>query len=67
MGGCNTFYWALKKRKKDIKNIVITEPYGSGKSSLLKAFREKYFAGNFKGGNREQKWKTIGRRFIAIN
>ncbi len=31
--------WALKNRKKeDIKNIALTGPYGSGKSSILKTF-----------------------------
>ncbi|MNJ85763.1 hypothetical protein D3C87_32420 [compost metagenome] len=40
---CNTLYWALKNRKeKEIRNIAITGPYGSGKSSLLKTFKEKY-------------------------
>jgi len=33
--------WALKNRKKhDIKNIALTGPYGSGKSSILKTFKE---------------------------
>lgn len=32
--------WALKNRKKsDIKNIALTGPYGSGKSSILKTFQ----------------------------
>jgi hypothetical protein len=31
--------WALQNRKeKDIKNIAVTGPYGSGKSSILKTF-----------------------------
>lgn len=34
-------YWAIKNRKKyDIKNIALTGPYGSGKSSILKTFIE---------------------------
>ena len=32
--------WALKNRK--IKNIAITGPYGSGKSSLIKTFEKKH-------------------------
>lgn len=40
---CDTLYWVLKNRKeKEIRNIAITGPYGSGKSSLLKTFREKH-------------------------
>ena len=31
--------WALKnKKKEDIKNIALTGPYGSGKSSIIKTF-----------------------------
>lgn len=38
---CEALDWALKNRKeKDIKNIAITGPYGSGKSSILKTFKE---------------------------
>lgn len=34
--------WALENRKeKDIKNIAITGPYGSGKSSILKTFKKQ--------------------------
>ncbi|TXJ29046.1 MAG: hypothetical protein E6Q24_05040 [Chitinophagaceae bacterium] len=33
--------WAIKNSKlKDIHNIALTGPYGSGKSSILKTFRE---------------------------
>jgi len=35
--------WALKNRKNnDIKNIAITGPYGSGKTSILKTYMAKY-------------------------
>lgn len=35
--------WALQNRKKeDIKNIALTGPYGSGKSSILKTFQKNY-------------------------
>ncbi len=35
--------WALQNRKsEDIKNVALTGPYGSGKSSILKTFQEKY-------------------------
>jgi hypothetical protein len=35
--------WALKNRKQeDIKNIALTGPYGSGKSSILKTFQKNY-------------------------
>ncbi|WP_461791383.1 YobI family P-loop NTPase [Pedobacter sp.] len=35
--------WALNNREeKDIKNIALTGPYGSGKSSVLKTFEKKY-------------------------
>lgn len=34
--------WALRNRKKqDIKNIALTGPYGSGKSSILKSFQNR--------------------------
>jgi len=36
---CNALSWAISNRKeKDIKNIALTGPYGSGKSSILKTF-----------------------------
>lgn len=35
--------WALKNRRKEnIKNIALTGPYGSGKSSILKTFQKHY-------------------------
>lgn len=35
--------WALRNcKKEDIKNVALTGPYGSGKSSILKTFQEKY-------------------------
>ncbi|MES2240648.1 MAG: hypothetical protein V4497_10375 [Bacteroidota bacterium] len=35
--------WALKNRKsEDIKNIALTGPYGSGKSSILKTFQKTH-------------------------
>jgi len=35
--------WALKnRREKDIKNIALTGPYGSGKSTILKTYRNQY-------------------------
>lgn len=37
-----TLEWALTNRKnKEIKNIALTGPYGSGKSSILKSFQKK--------------------------
>jgi hypothetical protein len=36
-----TLEWALSK-KDEIKNIAITGPYGSGKSSIIKTFQKKY-------------------------
>lgn len=39
----NALNWALNNRKEnDIKNIAITGPYGSGKSSILKTFQKRY-------------------------
>ena len=35
--------WAFKtRRENEIRNIALTGPYGSGKSSILKTFRESY-------------------------
>lgn len=39
----NALKWALDNRnKKDIKNIALTGPYGSGKSTILKTFQKNY-------------------------
>lgn len=39
----NALRWALETRSKnDIRNIAITGPYGSGKSSVLKTFQNNY-------------------------
>lgn len=39
----DALYWALQHRKQeDIKNIALTGPYGSGKSSILKTFQLRY-------------------------
>lgn len=41
--------WALNNREaKDIKNIAITGPYGSGKSSILKTYQKNYGGTEFK-------------------
>ena len=42
---CNIYFKALKwavenATKEDIKNIALTGPYGSGKSSILKKFEQ---------------------------
>jgi hypothetical protein len=38
---CNALDWAISNRKKeDIKNIALTGPYGSGKSSIIKTYIE---------------------------
>lgn len=45
----NALKWALENRKKQsIKNIALTGPYGSGKSSILKTFQNKYRGKPFK-------------------
>lgn len=34
--------WAMNNRiENDIKNIALTGPYGSGKSSILRSFQKK--------------------------
>ncbi|WP_339883681.1 hypothetical protein [Polaribacter vadi] len=39
----NALRWAINNRKKeDIKNIALTGPYGSGKSTILKTFKKNY-------------------------
>lgn len=41
--------WALENREvEDIKNIALTGPYGSGKSTILKTFQKNYKGSNFK-------------------
>jgi hypothetical protein len=41
--------WALNNRKKeDIKNIALTGPYGSGKSSIIKTFQKNYKGNDLK-------------------
>jgi len=37
---CNLLRWAILN--KDIKNLAITGPYGSGKSSLIRTFQKNY-------------------------
>lgn len=45
----NAIQWALENRKEeDIKNIAITGPYGSGKSTILKTFQKNYKGADFK-------------------
>ena len=40
--------WALKTRHENgIRNIAITGPYGSGKSSVIKTFQKKYANNDF--------------------
>lgn len=40
--------WALNTRKEnDIRNIALTGPYGSGKSSVLKTFQKNYTGNDF--------------------
>lgn len=41
--------WALKNRSiKDIKNIALTGPYGSGKSTILKTYHKNYMGKDLK-------------------
>lgn len=45
----NVLDWALKNRKvQNIKNIAITGPYGSGKSSILQTYQENCDRTQFK-------------------
>ncbi|MDR6563966.1 MULTISPECIES: hypothetical protein [unclassified Arcicella] len=45
----NALLWALTNRKKeDIKNIALTGPYGSGKSTILKTFQKNYKGNDLK-------------------
>lgn len=36
----NALYWGIKN--KDVKNIALTGPYGSGKSSIIQTYLRKY-------------------------
>lgn len=46
---CQALKWALdNKKKEDIKNIAITGPFGSGKSSFLKTFQKNNLCKNIK-------------------
>jgi hypothetical protein len=41
--------WAIENREdEDIKNIALTGPYGSGKSTILKTFQKNYKGTNLK-------------------
>ncbi len=45
----NALNWSLTNRKeKDIKNIALTGPYGSGKSTILKTFQKNYSGDDLK-------------------
>ncbi|MGY5848494.1 YobI family P-loop NTPase [Salegentibacter sp. HM20] len=45
----NALNWALiNRKKKDIKNIALTGPYGSGKSTILKTFQKNYSGNDLK-------------------
>lgn len=45
----NAILWALENRNtKNIKNIALTGPYGSGKSSIIKTFEKKYKNSEYK-------------------
>src|SRR5690606_34757943 len=44
----NALNWALQTRhENDIRNIAITGPYGSGKSSVIKTFQNNYEGSDF--------------------
>lgn len=78
----NMLRWALKNRnKEDIKNIALTGPYGSGKTSILKTFQKNYpgrdlhfldislatFKEEKQNGNGEEKSNTELLRLIEIS
>ena len=45
----NAILWALENRNtKNIRNIALTGPYGSGKSSIIKTFQKKYKESEYK-------------------
>ena len=50
---CEVYFDALKSAlsHKDVKNIAVTGPYGSGKSSMIRSFFAKY--------NQDGKYKPI--------
>lgn len=50
---CKVYFDALKNalEHKDVKNIAVTGPYGSGKSSMIRSFFANY--------NRDEKYKPI--------
>ncbi|MBE7659939.1 hypothetical protein G1K77_05075 [Tenacibaculum finnmarkense] len=45
----NALKWAIDNRKeKDIKNIALTGTYGSGKSTIIKTFKNNYKGNDLK-------------------
>ena len=44
----NTLHWAIKQ--KNVKNIALAGPYGSGKSSIIETYLKKH---------KIIKWKTL--------